>query len=152
MRYAIAFLAVLLCACTTVHFRSADEMQIAEAVFRSLYAKNASAEQANKVGASLCVNGKDPPPEFLARLKDLKPEALSCSDHQFDEQRGEIVKRGTSDPVISFWVSDISISQGTATASGSYYEAPLSSASYAFKLALVDGKWVVTARKMLWIS
>ena len=153
MKYIIALTAIILASCSSIQFRSEDEVLIAESVLKSLYGGNASAEQANKVGASLCVDGKDPPPEFLLRFKGLHPTALPCSASQYNEKLGELVRRGTVNPMISFSVSEIKIvSPTSATATGGYYEASLSSAGYSFKLTKVDGKWVVQERSMSWIS
>jgi hypothetical protein len=153
MRHIAALVAVLITSCSSVQFASDDEALIAESVLRSLYGNNASAGQSNKVGASLCINGKDPSPEFLKRFNNLHPEPLACSASEYNENLGELVKRGTTKPMISFSVADIKItSRDNAIATGGYYEASLSSAGYSFKLTRVDGKWIVQEQRMNWIS
>jgi hypothetical protein len=153
MRHIAVLVALLVVSCSDVQSNSDDETLIAESVLRSLYKDNASAEQFNKVGASLCINGKDPSPEFLARFNDLHPVPLPCSSSQYNEKLGVLVKRGTAQPMISFSVSEIKVlSPTSATAIGGYYEASLSSGGYSIKLSKVDGKWVVRERSMDWIS
>jgi hypothetical protein len=153
MRLFIVFAVVFLASCSTMRFDSDDESMIAESVLKSLYGDNASTGQSGKVGASLCINGKNPPPEFLTRFADLRPTAFPCSASHFDEKLGELVQRGTANPMISFSVTEIKLlSPTSATATGGYYEALLSSAGYSFKLSKINGKWVVQERVMDWIS
>jgi hypothetical protein len=162
MKYIIAVAAVLLASCgntrtvdagAAANLASSDEMDIAESVLKSLYGDNASAEQSNKVGASLCFEEKDPPSEFIARFKGLNPPAFPCSASEFNEKRGELVMRGTTKPMISFSVKDIKILSSTeAVAVGGYYEAGLSSGGYTFKLTKIKDKWVVEDQQMNWIS
>ena len=162
MKYIIAVAAVLLASCgntrtvdigAAADFTSNDEMDIAESVLRSLYGDNASAEQSNKVGASLCIEEKDPPLDFIAKFKDLNPPAFPCSASEFNEKQGELVMRGTTKPMISFSVKEIRILSSTeAVAVGGYYEAGLSSGGYTFKLTKINGRWVVKDQQMDWIS
>ena len=162
MKYIIAVAAVLLASCgntrtvdtgTAANSTSSDEMDIAESVLKSLYGDNASAEQSNKVGASLCIEEKDPPLEFIAKFKDLNPPAFPCSASEFNEKQGELVMRGTTKPMISFSVKEIKILSSTeAVAVGGYYEAGLSSGGYTFKLTKIHGRWVVKDQQMDWIS
>ena len=152
MKYMVVLIAILLASCTAARYTS-DETLIAEAVLRSLYGDNASVDQANKVSASLCINGQDPSPEFLGRFNGLLPTPLPCSSSLYSEKLGKLVKRGTAEPMISFSVSEIKlVSPTSATAIGRYYEAPLSSGGYSFKLSKVDGKWLVQEHSMDWIT
>ena len=162
MKYIIAVAAVLLASCdntrtvdtgTAASSTSSDEMDIAETVLKSVYGYNASVEQSNKVGASLCIDEKDPPLEFIAKFKGLDPPAFPCSASEFNEKRRELVMRGTTKPMISSSVKEIKILSATeAVAVGGHYEAGLSSGGYTFKLTKVNGRWVVKGQQMDWIS
>ncbi len=162
MKYIIAVAAILLASCETTpeadrteltEFSSQDQRDIAESVLKSLYGKNASAQQSNKVGASLCIDGKNPSRDFLTRFERLRPPPFPCSASSYNKTLGELVMRGTTKPMISFSVSEIRIvSSSQAVAKGGYYEASLSSAGYTFKLSKINGQWVVEDQRMDWIS
>ena len=135
-----------------------DKLDIAEQIFRSLLGKNESTDQANEKPAVLCLNGKHSPNDaFMARFKDFAPRVHRCADGTTGMLKGtrmpEFQLRKTNEPALQFIVNNIDIKSPThATAKAEYYEAGLSAGGWTFELDKTAAGWVVTSRKMVWIS
>ena len=165
-RILILLAVVALAACTTnaiKHDRSADRLEVAEAVFRALFRNNDSANMAGKVAAAICFNNRDPGSGFLERFSDLSVPfprkaglfvpVIPCSLVRYSSDTGESLHARTNQPVIVFTFLEVRFRHdGSAIAEGSYFEAGLSAAGYTFKLRQVDGKWIVASQSMDWIS
>ncbi|MUV14358.1 hypothetical protein [Noviluteimonas gilva] len=135
-----------------------DRLDIAEQIFRSLLGKNEATDLANDKPAVLCLDGKHSPNDaFMARFKDVAPRVHRCADGKTGMLKGtrmpEFQLRKTNEPALQFVVSDIDIKSPThATARAEYYEAALSAGGWTFELDKTAAGWVVTSRKMDWIS
>ncbi len=117
-----------------------ENLDICEAVFRYQFKHNASGAKQNAKAYFLEILRKDPSPEFLARFKDNAPPVKKGSEFA--------IGKG-----LKFKVGGIKrLNDSKVEVSGGYYEGGLSSSGCTYSVVLKDKKWVVTERKMLWIS
>ncbi len=133
--------------------RAGDAAQIDEAVFRHLFAHNASASQGQAGMYCLRVEGADPSAALLARFATQRPRVVAgsaCvegSDGVFLRGAGGRARRTTTGLV--FTVAQVVVDGDLATASGTYFEAGLSAATYGYTLRRTGAGWEVIER-MLW--
>lgn len=117
-----------------------DALNIAEATFRYQFEHNGSAVQQDAPAYFLSLFGHDPSDRFLTRFSNNNPKVRSGSE--FEIGAG-----------LRFSVSKIKrIDATTVEVSGGYYEAQLSASGCQYTVEFVDGQWVVTKRKLLYIS
>lgn len=118
----------------------AEALDIAEATFRYQFTNNASGAQQKAKAYFLSLFKKDPSPSFLKRFAKHKPPVKNGSE--FEIGKG-----------LKFRVNSIKrLDKTKVEVSGGYYEARLSSSGCTYTVELKDKKWVVTQRKMKWIS
>lgn len=125
---------------------------IREAVFRSLFAKNASGMKANAKGYYITIEKADPSPEFLGRFEGNSPPVKKGSHATSNKSEG-VVDKVTGERGLRFGAGRIEwLSETHVRLDATYYEAGLSAAGYTFELKLISDKWTVINRKMNWIS
>ena len=118
----------------------AEALDIAETTFRYQFTNNASGAQQNAKAYFLSLFTKDPSPSFLKRFSKHKPPVKNVSE--FEIGKG-----------LKFRVNSIRrLDKTKVEVSGGYFEGGLSSSGCTYTVELKDKKWVVTQRKMKWIS
>lgn len=134
--------------------QAVDAAQIHEAVFRHLFAHNASAAQGHAGAYCLRVEGAgDPSAALLARFATHRPRVVAgaaCvkgSDGVFLRGAGGRARRRPAGLV--FTVEQVVVEGDLATASGTYFEDGLSAATYGYTLRRTGAGWEVIER-MLW--
>ena len=126
--------------------------EIHEAVFRSLFEKNASGMKDKACAYYISIGEEDPSDSFLARFEGHAPPVRKASGASANKREG-VVDKVTGERGLRFtvgeheWLSDTHVK-----VEATYYEAGLSAAGYTFELKLKGGNWVVTSRVMNWIS
>lgn len=130
-----------------------EDDDIREAVFRHVFLKNASGRQQSAKVYCLQVEGKsDPSDKLLARFQGHSPPVKKQSRCKADMGKG-VYDLDTGEPGLIFRVDSIErTGPDSATVRGGYYEAGLSSSGNVYTVARENGRWTVTADKMLWIS
>ena len=132
---------------------TAQALDIAETTFRYQF------DQLNKENVPyffLELFGKDPKADFLSRFKDHIPPVRKGSEFKYDSLKGH--KSIPSEPTyrergVKFYVKKIKrLSDTKVEVFGCYYIGPLAAAGYTYTVEFKNGKWVVTAIKMDWIS
>jgi len=117
-----------------------DTLDIAEAVFRYQFKRNASGVQQKAPSYFLLLFGKDPDTAFLTRFKDNIPPVKKGSEFKVGEG-------------LQFRVTAIKrITDSTVEVEAGYFEAGLSSAGNTYIVEKKDGTWIVTRSKQNWIS
>jgi len=121
------------------------------AVYRSLFASNASAFQDR--AAAYCVgskvNGKtsDPDPAILEAMRD-NPKVKPASACDLGPQGVRVVDRQSGQPALMFDVETASCTSTTDCAIyGGYYEGNLSSQRNLYRARQVNGQWNVTVEE-----
>ncbi|MBK7077273.1 MAG: hypothetical protein IPH44_33780 [Myxococcales bacterium] len=131
-----------------------DSAQISEAVFRHLFANNASAAQGAASVYCLRVDGpSDPSEALLARFATHRPRVVAVS--ACTESSDGVFLRGAASgarPGLIFAVGEISIDGDQATATASYFEGGLSAASYGYSLRRTAAGWEVIEQVLFMIS
>ena len=157
MRYVFSFvLFCLLASCAVVppvpFARSAaDRLDLAEAVFRYQFDRNASGQQKNCDYFFIRLESEDPLPELLGRFAEYTPKVVPGSDAA-RSSRG-VSHKTLGGKGLIFHIDDITwLDDNTADVDGGYYEAGLSSSGNTYRVERRDGKWVVIKDTMHWIS
>lgn len=131
-----------------------DGAQIAEAVFRHLFANNASAVQGRASVYCLRVDGpSDPSAALLARFATNRPRVVAVS--ACTEGGDGVFVRGAASgtrPGLVFAVGEIEIDGDHSTAIASYFEGGLSAASYGYALRRTAAGWEVVEQVLFMIS
>ncbi len=124
---------------------------VREATFRYMFKKNASGQQQKAHVYCIAFDAQDPPPEFVARLADVRPvvKPVSACDHS---QNG-VFDKATKQSGLVFRVGDVTWQDADhAEIGGGYYEAGLSASGNTYDLERRSGVWVVVKDLMNWIS
>jgi hypothetical protein len=119
----------------------APPWELYEAVFRHMFAYNASAAKETASAYHLSIEGADPPAGFLARFARHHPPVRPGS--AFAEGAGALL----------FEIEGIErVAPDAFEVRGGYYEANESAAGSVYRVELRDGRWTVTSDEMQWIS
>ena len=133
---------------------TAQALDIAETTFR--YQFDHTPYKENVPYFFLELFGKDPKADFLSRFKDNIPPVRKGSEFKYDSLKGH--KSNSIEPTyrergLKFYVKKIKrLSDTKVEVFGCYYIGPLAAAGYTYTVEFKNGKWVVTAIKMDWIS
>lgn len=129
---------------------------IREAVFRHLFAHNASGLQQHAEAYYLAVGpfGLDASDGFLKRFRDHKPPVRNvseCRSPETSDDRVRSIRNGREGLV--FRVTFIRrVGLREFEVQGGYYEGFLSGSGNTYRVRLVNGRWTVTQDRMDWIS
>lgn len=131
-----------------------DAAQVSEAVFRHLFANNASGAQGDASVYCLRVDdARDPGAALLARFATDRPlvvagsACVESSDGVFLRSAG-----AGAQPGLIFTVSEIEVEGDRATASAAYFEGGMSAASYGYRLRKTATGWEVIEQVLFMIS
>ena len=140
------------CATSRVVVTSADELDIAEAVFRYQFVKNESRVQEAQF-YFISIDGHVPPDRFVYRFSGHVPPVASTAFMRFEGQRMRAVDSETGEPAAWFIVEKIKIVRPDhAVAEGGYWTDSLEATGNTYHLRKVSGKWVAKERIENWIS
>lgn len=125
---------------TQVSESTSDEDAVYDALFRHMFAKNASAAQQSAWTYFVTINGHNPSDRFLDRFQG----------HQPPVRRGSFFEQGKG---LHFHIGSLQwIDNDTVDTTGGYYEGNVSASGNVYRLKRKGGKWVVVKDEMQWIS
>jgi hypothetical protein len=133
--------------------RTGQQENIREAAFRYLFHHNASGLQQTARAFCLSIQERDPTPAFLERFHDERISVLPLSACSQEGWRGVHVRKSGDEAIWfdlaaqPYWSTNFEV-----FIDGSYYEAPLSSAGYTWRLVRHNISWGIASGRMLWIS
>jgi hypothetical protein len=133
---------------------AAQALNIAEATFRYQFDHAPHIENVQYYFLELF--GKDPRADFLSRFKDHMPPVRKGSEFKYDSLKGQKsipVQTTHRERGLKFYVKRIKrLSDNRVEVFGCYFIGPLAAAGYTYTVEFKNGKWVVTAVTMDWIS
>lgn len=101
------------------------------------------------------VDGEDPDPALLARLRDLGIRVEPRSACEAGLEIGGVRDRRTGESGAILHVSGLRRSlanPGAVAVDGGYYGGPLCASGHSWWLLWLPGRWVVHARQLRWVS
>lgn len=133
-----------------------DEKEVSEvrvAAFRYMFKHNASAGQQTVSAYCIGIGDNDPPAEFLARLRDVRPTVKPLSACSASASAG-VIDKSTGKRGLMFRVDEEIrwVNADHAEIDGGYYEAGLSASGNTYFAQRKNGHWVVLKDVMHWIS
>ena len=124
---------------------------VAEAVFRHMFRKNASGAQQKAGVYCLEVRNGDPDAAFLARFHDITKPVRKASDCEGSSHG--VFEKATHRSGLMFRVESVAWTDADgAKASGGYFEGGESASGNTYTLARHAGAWRVVKDVMNWIS
>jgi hypothetical protein len=150
-------LALLLCGAVVfgIFFapRMVQEDDVRESVFRYMFEHNYSSiqQKANAYYLGIGASDRDPNPSLLRRFRRNKPQVKPISACELDADGVRDVR--TRAKGLVFRIEKIKwVGRDEVEVYGGYFEGGLSSSGSRYRVKRENGRWVVKADHLVWIS